>query len=295
MEPRVCEATRTVRGMSVTDGAGVRLTRIIGSPRLDQVDPFVLLDQFRSDNPRDYMAGFPDHPHRGIETITYMVEGRFRHRDSRGGGGLIQPGDVQWMTAGRGIVHSEMPEMGGKGEEKLWGYQLWLNLAARDKMVEPRYQGLAARDIPSVRQDGVRVVVISGSYAGVNGPARTWYPVTYLDVRLSPGATFQAPRPEGNCFLFVHTGKAYVGGAGPAAGSATGPAAGHTADTGDLVLLGSGEVVRVEAATGQPEGGFLFLSGVPHGEPVARGGPFVMNTEEEIRQAFRDYQTGRLF
>ena len=131
--------SRIVRGISVIDGAGVRLHRIIGSPRLSQVDPFVLLDEFKSDNPKDYMAGFPDHPHRGIETITYMIAGKFRHKDSRGGGGLLAPGCVQWMTAGKGIIHSEMPEM---EDGRLWGYQLWLTLAAKDKMIEPRYQHL---------------------------------------------------------------------------------------------------------------------------------------------------------
>ena len=280
MAAKLCTVERTVRGQSVTDGAGVRLTRIIGSPRLDQVDPFVLLDEFRSDDPRDYIAGFPDPPHRGIETITYMVEGRFRHRDSRGGGGVMEPGDVQWMTAGRGIIHSEMPEM---RSGRLWGYQLWLNLARRDKMVEPRYQQLTATDILVAEKDGAKVKVIAGAYGETQGPARTWYPVSYFDVRLSAGAGFRAPRPEGVCFLFVHTGRVTVGGGTSAL------------ERGELALLSPGDEVAIHGADPKAESGFLFLSGIPHQEPIARGGPFVMNTQEEIRQAFLDYQTGRLF
>lgn len=276
----LCTVERTVRGLPVTDGAGVRLTRIIGSPRLDHADPFVLLDEFRSEDPRDYIAGFPDHPHRGIETITYMVEGRFRHRDSRGGGGILGPGDVQWMTAGRGIVHSEMPEMNGG---RLWGYQLWLNLARRDKMVAPRYQQLDARDIPTTEKAGARVKVIAGEFDGARGPAQTWYPVSYFDVQLSAGGEFRRARPEGVCLLFVHSGQLVVGDSPAPLGR------------GELLFLSAGSEVRAANASSKDQSGFLLIAGTPHHEPIARGGPFVMNTAEEIRQAFLDYQSGRLF
>jgi redox-sensitive bicupin YhaK (pirin superfamily) len=273
--------TRILRGVSVIDGAGVRLHRIIGSPRFNHADPFVLLDEFKSDNPKDYLAGFPDHPHRGIETITYMISGSFRHRDSRGGGGLLAPGSVQWMTAGKGIIHSEMPEM---KEGQLWGYQLWLTLAAKDKMIEPRYQHLDPEDIPTVRKSGVTVKIISGSFEGTSGPALTRFPVTYFDVTLDRGSLFEtAPVPGQNSLLYVHSGS-LVAAAGEDA---------HPVSSGELALLGAGAGVSIRA--GENGAGFLYLSAAPHEEPIVRGGPFVMNTEEEIRQAFLDYQTGKLF
>jgi redox-sensitive bicupin YhaK (pirin superfamily) len=267
--------------VSVIDGAGVRLHRIIGSPRLNHVDPFVLLDEFRSDNPKDYLAGFPDHPHRGIETITYMINGTFRHRDSRGGGGLLSPGCVQWMTAGRGIIHSEMPEM---KEGQLWGYQLWLSLAASDKMIEPRYQHLSPKDIPQVENEGVTVKLISGSYQGTGGPALTEFPVSYFDVTVKEDSQFEVPAEQGrNRFLYVHSGAAAV-----QSNDQT-----QEVSAGELALLAEGAAVSVR---GNGEGaGFLYLGAAPHNEPIVRGGPFVMNTEAEIRQAFLDYQTGKLF
>lgn len=273
--------SRIVRGLSVIDGAGVRLHRIIGSPRLNHVDPFVLLDEFKSDNPKDYIAGFPDHPHRGIETITYMIDGNFRHKDSRGGGGLLAPGCVQWMTAGRGIIHSEMPEM---KDGRLWGYQLWLTLAARDKMIEPRYQHLDPQDIPAVQEKGVTVKLISGSYLGTSGPALTEFPVSYFDVYLEKDSRFQVPVAQGwNSFLYVHSGAVAVESADQQ----------QQVSSGELALLAVNTEVSVR---GREKGsGFLYLSARPHNEPIVRGGPFVMNSEEEIRQAFLDYQTGRLF
>ena len=273
--------SRIVRGLSVIDGAGVRLHRIIGSPRLNHVDPFVLLDEFKSDNPKDYIAGFPDHPHRGIETITYMIDGNFRHKDSRGGGGLLAPGCVQWMTAGRGIIHSEMPEM---KDGRLWGYQLWLTLAARDKMIEPRYQHLDPQDIPAVEEKGATVKLISGSYLGTSGPALTEFPVSYFDVYLEKDSRFQVPVAQGwNSFLYVHSGAVAVESADQQ----------QQVSSGELALLADNTEVSV---LGREDGsGFLYLSSAPHNEPIVRGGPFVMNSEEEIRQAFLDYQTGRLF
>jgi redox-sensitive bicupin YhaK (pirin superfamily) len=273
--------SRIVRGLSVIDGAGVRLHRIIGSPRLNHVDPFVLLDEFKSDNPKDYLAGFPDHPHRGIETITYMIDGNFRHKDSRGGGGLLAPGCVQWMTAGRGIIHSEMPEM---KDGRLWGYQLWLTLAAKDKMIEPRYQHLNPEDIPAVRKKGMTVKLISGSYLGTSGPALTEFPVSYFDVTLKKDSRFQVPADQGrNSFLYVHSGAVAVESAEQ----------GQQVSSGELALLADNTELSVR---GREDGsGFLYLSATPHNEPIVRGGPFVMNSEEEIRQAFLDYQTGKLF
>jgi len=273
--------SRIVRGLSVIDGAGVRLHRIIGSPRLNHVDPFVLLDEFKSDNPKDYLAGFPDHPHRGIETITYMINGNFRHKDSRGGGGLLAPGCVQWMTAGKGIIHSEMPEM---KDGRLWGYQLWLTLAAKDKMIEPRYQHLDPQDIPAVTEKGATVKLISGSYLGTSGPALTEFPVSYFDVNLKKDSRFQVPAAQGrNSFLYVHSGTVAVELDDQA----------QQVSSGELALLADNTEVSV---SGREDGsGFLYLSATPHNEPIVRGGPFVMNSEEEIRQAFLDYQTGKLF
>jgi len=281
MSDDICGVTRVVRGISVIDGAGVRLHRIIGSPRLSQIDPFVLLDEFKSDNPKDYLAGFPDHPHRGIETITYMIEGKFRHRDSRGGGGVLTPGCVQWMTAGKGIIHSEMPEM---ESGQLWGYQLWLNLAAKDKMIEPRYQHLDPKDIPTVEKKGLQVKLISGSFDGQSGPALTQFPVNYFDFRMAGNGSFQVnPQAEEICFIYVHTGSVR-----------SGEGEKRTAiSSGQLALFDAGDRVLVQGDGS--EAGFLFFSGPPHNEPIVRGGPFVMNTQEEIEQAFSDYQNGDLF
>lgn len=281
MEDGVARVRRTVSGIHVIDGAGVHLNRIIGSHALPDVDPFVLLDEFRTDDPDDYIAGFPWHPHRGIETITYMVEGAFRHDDSKGGGGVLSRGECQWMTAGRGIIHQEMPEMEGG---HLWGYQLWLNLAARDKFIPPRYQHLGEKDIPSVVRDGVTVKLISGTFEGTSGPAHTSYPIDYFDVRLGGGGRFQhRVMEEQEKSLYVHSGGVVVD---PDGGATEVPA-------GSLVILGPGPDVVVDGGAGG--GGFLFLAGVPHREPIARGGPFVMNTPEEIQQAFEDYRSGRLF
>jgi redox-sensitive bicupin YhaK (pirin superfamily) len=273
--------SRIVRGISVIDGAGVRLHRIIGSPRLNHVDPFVLLDEFKSDNPKDYIAGFPDHPHRGIETITYMIAGKFRHKDSRGGGGVLAPGCVQWMTAGKGIIHSEMPEM---QDGQLWGYQLWLTLSAKDKMIEPRYQHLNPEDIPLVKKNGVTVKLISGTFEGTSGPALTRFPVDYFDVSIEKNGLFEAPRSaQDNGFLYVHTGSVTVEADGQS----------QAVSAGELALLE--EEVEASVRGIENASGFLFFSASPHNEPIVRGGPFVMNSEEQIRQAFLDYQSGKLF
>jgi redox-sensitive bicupin YhaK (pirin superfamily) len=281
MTDHVARVARVVEGIHVVDGAGVRLNRIIGSQRLGHIDPFVLLDEFRSDDPDDYIAGFPWHPHRGIETITYMVEGAFRHEDSRGGGGVLNSGECQWMTAGRGILHQEMPEM---EEGHLWGYQLWLTLARRDKFLPPRYQHLTSDCMPLVERDGISVRVIAGAFGGEPGPAETSYPIDYFDVGMGPGTRFEhLVKDEQDKFLYVHSGSVVVDPDGDAV----------EVEAGYLAILGPGTDVVIESRGN--EDGFLFLAGVPHREPIARGGPFVMNTPGEIQQAFEDYRNGTLF
>ncbi|MBI3504882.1 MAG: pirin family protein [Proteobacteria bacterium] len=268
---------RIVRGQPTSDGAGVRLTRVIGTRELPDLDPFLMLDEFGSDDPDAYIAGFPDHPHRGFETVTYMLDGRMRHADNKGNVGLLGPGSVQWMTAGRGIVHSEMPE---QQEGLMRGFQLWVNLPAADKMCEPAYQDLAADRMPVVEiGDGSRVKVIAGRYAGASGPvaARTTEPL-YLDVGLAPQASLAIPVAQGhNAFLYVYEGVAVAG---------TTPLG-----KGELALLSDGD--RVTLRTGDEPARAILVAGKPIGEPVAKYGPFVMNTETEIRQAMADYRAGK--
>ncbi|MFZ5655509.1 MAG: pirin family protein [Pseudomonadota bacterium] len=276
---RSARVARIVAGMPTSDGAGVRLTRLVGTPQLDMLDPFLMLDEFGTDRPQDYLAGFPDHPHRGFETVTYMLEGRMRHRDNRGNEGLLVPGSVQWMTAGRGLVHSEMPE---QQEGRMRGFQLWVNLPARDKLCEPRYQEFAPDRIPRVRPvPGVEVAVIAGRVDGAIGPVEQ--PATspvYLDVALDAGAAWAPALPEGHAgFVYVFEGAAQVG------SDAREVARGQLA-----VLDGAGEV-RLHA--GSDGARLLLVAGRPLREPVARYGPFVMNTREQVQQAFRDYQAGR--
>ena len=267
---------RLIRGMPASDGAGVRLTRVIGQPALSELDPFLLLDEFRSDNPGDYIAGFPDHPHRGFETVTYLIAGRMRHADNKGHAGLLGPGSVQWMTAGRGIVHSEMPE---QENGLLQGFQLWVNLPARSKMTAPRYQEIAASGIPEIALDaGVRARVIAGSFAGARGPidAAETQPL-YLDLSMPRGAAVGVPVPAGhNAFAYVFEGAAEIGGT--------------AVPTSALAVLGPGDRVAIRAGA---DARLLLVAGKPLDEPVARYGPFVMNTEAEIRQAIRDFQSGR--
>jgi len=281
MGEQVSDVEEIMRGTHVIDGAGVHLNRIIGSPRIDHIDPFVLLDEFRSDNPNDYLRGFPWHPHRGIETVTYMINGEFEHQDSKGGGGLLTPGTVQWMTAGRGILHQEMPKM---EEGLLWGYQLWLTLPRKDKMVPPRYQHLSAEMMPEVKSGGSTVKIISGKYGGNTGPANTWSPISYLDVRLERGAEFKhiVGKSMGK-FAYVHTGAIAIDPEGVS----------KEVESGSLVVLDDDVNVVIKGAA--ERNGFLFFAGTPLNEPIARGGPFVMNTREEIAQAFEDYQEGKLF
>jgi quercetin 2,3-dioxygenase len=272
---------RVVRGRAASDGAGVRLSRIIGGPELSELDPFLLLDEFRSDEAADYLAGFPDHPHRGFETVTYMLAGRMRHRDSAGNEGLLRPGSVQWMTAGRGLVHSEMPE---QEAGLMWGFQLWVNLPARDKMTAPRYQDIEPERIPELDlPGGARLRVVAGRVGGVEGPVGgvATEPV-YLDLALPAGTAHVQELPPGHAgFAYVFEGSAEIGPAGGARALAR----------GELGVLGAGARVRLAAASGPAR--LLLVAGRPLGEPVARYGPFVMNTEAELRQAVADFQAGR--
>lgn len=273
---------RIVEPQPVSEGAGVRLRRSIASPALDYLDPFLLLDDFRSDNPQDYIAGFPMHPHRGIETVTYMLAGEVRHRDTLGNSGTIGPGDVQWMTAGGGIMHEEMP---GPRQGKMGGFQLWVNLPARLKMMVPRYQEVAAARIPEVTTvDGTRVRVIAGEFEDVRGPVtEIAADPSYLDVFVPSGSVFARPIARGHAaFAYVFEGQATFGAASEEATRAV--------DSPRLVVFDDGDYI--EAHTGAAPARFLLVSGSPVREPIARYGPFVMNTREEIEQALRDLRRG---
>ena len=271
-----------VTPVAASDGAGVKLRRSIATERLDNLDPFFLFDHFGSENADDYVAGFPMHPHRGIETVTYMLDGSVAHRDSLGNSGLIGAGDLPWMTAGSGILHEEMPKVGPR---RLDGFQVWVNLPAKLKMTSPRYQDVPAGRIPEVaRPGGARVRVVAGEVDGVAGAVREIFAgPTYLDVALPAGGTFEQPVPRGHTgLLYVFQGEVSVGGA-----KARGPAIAAPR----LVVLGDGDVVRAHAGAGPAR--FLLLSARPLGEPYARYGPFVMNTREEIVQALEDLRTGK--
>jgi quercetin 2,3-dioxygenase len=268
-----------VRGKATSDGAGVRLTRIIGGDTLPDLDPFLLLDEFGSDNANDYIAGFPNHPHRGFETVTYMLAGRMRHRDNQGNSGLLTAGSVQWMTAGRGIVHSEMPE---QENGLMQGFQLWVNLPASDKLTAPRYRDIAPESIPEVDAgDGTRVRVIAGRYRDTDGPVQgiATAPI-YLDIQLAAGAHFEAALPEGhNAFVYAYKGLIRVG------------EDEQDLVRGDLAVLGKGGSVTVTTASASAR--LILVAGRPLNEPVVRYGPFVMNTQKEIRQAIEDYNARR--
>jgi redox-sensitive bicupin YhaK (pirin superfamily) len=272
-----------VSPIPVTEGAGVALRRSIATRRLDYLDPFLLFDHFGSEDPADYVAGFPMHPHRGIETVTYMLGGSVAHSDSLGNSGVIGAGDVQWMTAGSGILHEEMPKVGPR---RLDGFQVWVNLPAKLKLTRPRYQDVPAARIPEVvRPDGVRIRVVAGEVDGVAGAVKEIYAEPeYLDVALPPGRTFEQPVPRG------HTALAYVFEGEVSFGEASDAVHGPITAT-RLAVFDDGDVVR--ARTGARPGRFLLLSGKPLGEPVARYGPFVMNTAEEIRETLRELREGR--
>ena len=274
-------------GMPTSDGAGVKLTRIIGTPHLDMLDPFLMLDCFESDDADDYVAGFPTHPHRGFETVTYLLNGRMRHKDNAGNEGVIEPGGVQWMTAGKGILHSEMPE---QQEGLLKGFQLWVNLPAKAKMSEPGYQEFLPESTPLEQRDnGIEIRVIAGeTNQGTVGPvinAHT-YP-TYMDVILPANTTFdQTLVNEHNAFIYVIEGEVSVH---DSTGSAQGKA--NTVKAKDLAVLSKGDIVTVSSNINGAR--FLLIAGKPLNEPVARMGPFVMNTQTEIRQAVEDFHSGK--
>jgi redox-sensitive bicupin YhaK (pirin superfamily) len=271
-----------LRGRPTSDGAGVRMTRVIGTPALDHFDPFLLLDEFRSDDPNDYIAGFPDHPHRGFETVTYMLAGRMKHGDNQGNTGLLGPGSVQWMTAGRGIVHSEMPQ---QENGLMWGFQLWVNLPASDKMTTPRYQDIQGDQIPEATvAPGVNARIIAGELGGVAGAvSKVATDPVYFDLHFQAGASIDVPLPElHNAFIYVYEGEVS---AGPADDL-------MTVERGELALLSQGD--SLELTAGADPARLILLAGRPLGEPIVRYGPFVMNTNDEVRQAFLDYQNGRL-
>ena len=274
-------------GTETTDGDGVKLTRIIGSSQLNMLDPFLLLDCFESDNTQDYIGGFPTHPHRGFETVTYLLNGRMRHKDNAGHEGMIEPGGVQWMTAARGIQHSEMPEQ-EKGLMK--GFQLWVNLPSSAKMNDPAYQEYPPEMIPlEQRNDGTEVRVIAGETSvGTVGPVvnRFTFP-TYMDVSLVKGGLFeQTLEKSHNAFIYVIDGSINV----LTSNEGTASSEDSLLHKNELGVLTKGE--RLLILSGETGGRFLFIAGHPLNEPVARGGPFVMNTKSEILQAFDDYRRG---
>jgi len=276
--PRAVE--RVIQGQAVMDGAGVKINRVLTQPLQRRLDPFLMLDNFGSDEANDYIAGFPSHPHRGFETVTYMIEGRMRHRDSAGNEGLLENGGVQWMTAGRGVIHSEMPE---QQEGRMEGFQLWLNLPAKDKLRAPWYRDFKAADVPGFTTPmGATVKVIAGTSHGVAGAVqRDDTEPLYLDVSLPAGATFSQRIPAGhNAFLYPYRGNVTVGGRDVAAcGMAIFANDGAT----DGVVVTAAEASR-----------FILIAGRPLNEPIAQYGPFVMNTQQEIAQAVDDFRAGRL-
>jgi redox-sensitive bicupin YhaK (pirin superfamily) len=267
---------RIVSGMPTQDGAGVKLTRLIGTPQLADVDPFLMLDAFGSDNPGDYIAGFPEHPHRGFETMTYMIEGTMRHRDNHGGEGLITDGGVQWMTAGRGVAHSEMP---AQTNGRMFGFQLWINLPASEKMRAPWYADIPAGAIPSFDVDGAMVKLIAGGWDGHKGPGPERLTQPFIaDVSLPPNTAIGVPLLNGHAgFIYAFEGELRVGS--------------ETIAKGKIGVLSPDGTLQ---ASGDANGArFLVVAGKPLREPVAKYGPFVMNTADEIRAAISDYQNGR--
>jgi hypothetical protein len=280
-EVRSREVERLVKGVPVSDGAGVKLLRILTGDLQRRLDPFLMLDEFRSEDPEDYLAGFPNHPHRGFETVTYMLAGRMRHRDNAGHEGLLTAGAVQWMTAGRGIVHSELPE---QEDGLMHGFQLWVNLPARDKLTAPDYRDMPAEAIPAyTTADGVAVKVIAGESDGVAGAVRreATEPL-YLDIELPPGAAHAVAIPAGhNAFLYVYRGRVEVGERGQRV-EARQLAVLSNAPDADSVLLGGADGARL-----------LLIAGRPLHEPIVQWGPFVMNRREEIEAALADYRDGR--
>lgn len=268
-----------VRGVATSDGAGVKLTRVLDHARQKRLDPFLMLDAFGSTDPDDYLAGFPDHPHRGFETITYMIAGRMLHRDSAGHEGLLENGGVQWMVAGRGVIHSEIPQ---QEDGVMEGFQLWLNLPAADKMADPWYRDFSTDRIPRVTtQDGVEAIVIAGRSHGVDGAVQR--PVTeplYLDLHFASASRFDQPLPaEHNAFVYVYRGSVKI--------------AETTVPAGRMAVLANEQDADGVTIQALEESRVLLVAGKPLNERIVQYGPFVMNSEEQIRQALQDYRDGR--
>jgi quercetin 2,3-dioxygenase len=275
-QPRKVE--RLIAGQPTSDGAGVKLTRVLTQDLQRRLDPFLMLDAFGSDSADDYIAGFPNHPHRGFETVTYMLAGNMRHRDSAGNEGLLKDGGVQWMTAGRGVIHSELPE---QSEGRMEGFQLWLNLPARDKMGAPWYRDIQNAEVPEWSGSGVTARVIAGSSHGVQGAVqRDGTEPLYLDLHLEAGASFEQPLPEShNAFVYVYRGAITIGEqAVPVQRMA--------------ILRNAGDGVRITA--GSESARAILIAGKPLKEPIVQYGPFVMNTQQEIFAAVEDFRAGRL-
>ncbi len=274
------DVTLVAPAQPTRDGAGVKLRRALGSRALSMLDPFLLLDEMHSDRPEDYAAGFPTHPHRGFETVTYVIEGAVDHKDSLGNHGHLGPGSAQWMTAGHGIVHSEMPTH-DEGSERLWGLQLWVNLPAAKKMGKPRYQDIPPGRVPEIRAGDARVRVVAGDVEGTRGPVEGIATApTMLDVQLAANGQVAQPLDRAhNAFVYVLDGAGEIG------------ASRTPVKAGEIAVLGPGA-----AAVARSEGGlrFLLLAARPIGEPVARSGPFVMNTDEELQRAWEDFRNGVL-
>ena len=279
-QPR--KVVQIIEPQTVMEGAGVRLKRSIATAALDHLDPFLLFDHFGTDNPDDYIKGFPIHPHRGIETVTYMINGHVNHKDSIGNSGSIGSGDIQWMTAGGGIMHEEMPQ---PAQGEMVGFQLWVNLPARLKMTKPRYQGILSNQIPEVtREDGVKIRVIAGEVDGVRGAiSEIFADPAYLDVSIPAKGSFSHPvEKEHTAFAYVFEGRGFFGSDENAQQSSV--------SQPGLVVLGDGDYIQAGAANEPVR--FLLISGKPLNEPIARYGPFVMNTQEEIQQALKDLKNG---
>jgi len=281
MTNTIRKVSLVTQGMAASDGAGVQLTRIIGVPGLQELDPFLMLDMFESNNPNDYIGGFPPHPHRGFETVTYLLAGKMRHEDNQGHKGVIEPGGVQWMTAGKGIVHSEMPE---QTNGLLKGFQLWVNLPASKKMTEPAYQEFPAHEIGIENRENIQIKVIAGETAtGTKGPVKNAFITPLMmDITLQNDAQFFELVPStDHTFIYVINGAVNV-----QSGESN-----HTVKHNHLAVLSDGDAIAFQAIADNTE--VLMLSASPINEPIARGGPFVMNTPQEIEQAFSDYKNGR--
>ena len=268
---------QAIPAQAVSEGAGVTVHRSLGTPALRHLDPFLMLDHFGTDKPEDYIAGFPDHPHRGFVTLTYMIDGHMLHQDSMGNRGDLRSGGIQWMKAASGVIHSEMPQ---QTNGLMRGFQLWINLPAKEKMTNPAYQDHPDTDMPKVGHDGARVKIISGEYAGRKGPIDDPHTqLVYFDIALDAGKSFQHLLPATmSAFAYVYERHILIGGTNVA--------------THHLVVFGDGDSVEFSAGTNGAR--LILVAGQPIGEPIVQYGPFVMNTSEEIHQAFDDYKAGRL-